>query len=182
LITPIFVHGGWKHFLGNLAVQLRTSMMLEAIWGRHVWLLIYLSSGIMGNVWSCIANPDLLSIGSSSSLSGVLGAWPVFIAITWNQTTPKDRKERDRLMVLVVFAVILLVACSFMPMVDWASHFGGLAAGMTVSATCFARKLQTPSWSIATGAIGALSCLSLFVGSVAYMLLCVRPNERLLEL
>jgi len=182
LITPIFLHGSWTHFLGNLSVQLRTAMMLEAIWGRHVWLLIYLSSGVLGNIWSCIWSPDYLSIGSSSALSGIIGAWPVFIAITWNQTTPNDRKERDRMMVLVLFAIVLLIGFSFMPMVDWAAHFGGMAAGMTVSATCFARKLQTPSWSIATGVIGALSSWSLFIGSLAYLVLCVEPNRRLLEL
>ncbi|CAK0853589.1 unnamed protein product, partial [Prorocentrum cordatum] len=153
-----------------------------AIWGRHVWLLIYLSSGVLGNIWSCIWSPDYLSIGSSSALSGIIGAWPVFIAITWNQTTPNDRKERDRMMVLVLFAIVLLIGFSFMPMVDWAAHFGGMAAGMTVSATCFARKLQTPSWSIATGVIGALSSWSLFIGSLAYLVLCVEPNRRLLEL
>jgi membrane associated rhomboid family serine protease len=182
LITPIFLHGGWLHFLGNAAVQLRTGMMLEAIWGRHVWLLIYLTSGIMGNVWSCIANPNMLSIGSSSSLSGIIGAWPVFIAITWNQTTPNDRKERDRMMVLVIFALVLLVAFSFMPMVDWAAHFGGMAAGMVVSATWFAQRLQTRSWRLATGVIGALSSLALFVVSMAYMYTSVKPDERLLEL
>jgi membrane associated rhomboid family serine protease len=182
LVTPILLHSGWLHLLGNLAVQLRTAMMLEAIWGRHVWLLIYLSSGIMGNVWSCIASPDLLGLGSSSSLSGIIGAWPVFIAITWNQTTPNDRKERDRVMAFVIFALVLLVAFSFMPMVDWAAHFGGMAAGMVVSATWFAQRLQTRSWRLATGVIGALSSLALFVVSMAYMYTSVKPDERLLEL
>merc|ERR1712151_1386455 len=102
----------------------------------------------MGSVWSCIFHPDMLSIGSSGSLSGIFGAWPVFIAITWNQTTHFDRRYRDRLMIVVMIGMVVLIAFSFMPMVDWSAHLGGLVTGAALAAAGFAHKLQTRSWSV----------------------------------
>jgi membrane associated rhomboid family serine protease len=182
LITPIFVHGGWGHLVGNLVVQLRTALVLEVIWGHAAWFVIYFVSGAMGTIWSCIFNPNILSVGSSGALCGVVGGWPMFIIITWNQYSPKDRKQRDKMMVLIMIAICLLIGFSFMPLVDWAAHFGGLVVGVQLSATMFAHKLQTRSYAIVTGAIGCITLTVNIVGSMYLMLNYVHPDERLLQL
>jgi membrane associated rhomboid family serine protease len=46
-------------------------------------LLIFFVSGIFGNVYSVINTPDVVGVGSSGGLMGVLAAWAVFIVITW---------------------------------------------------------------------------------------------------
>jgi len=182
LITPIFLHGNPGHLAGNLVVQLRTGLMLEVLWGHTIWFIIYFVGGAMGTVWSCIFNPNILSVGSSGALCAVIGAWPVFIAITWNQVTPNDRKHRDKMFVFILLAISMLIGFSFMPLVDWSAHFGGLVTGMTLSATLFARKLQSPNWRLGVGIGGALATLALIGLSFAVLLTVIETDPILLTI
>jgi len=65
LVTPIMLHAGVLHLLGNIAVQLETGVFFEKEWGSWRWLVIYLGSGIGSSILSVIAMPLAVSVGSS---------------------------------------------------------------------------------------------------------------------
>jgi len=182
LFTPMMLHGGWLHIIGNLAMQLRTGVVLECAWGTPAWLTIYVISGAYGNMASCIAMPNTLGVGSSGALCGLVGAWLPFILITWNQTLPRDRKFRNTQLTLVIVSVLVLIPTSFIPMVDWAAHLGGLLCGAFVSMIIFGNRLQTQSWAIGTRVAGVVGFVVLVSFSTWWFLSKVEPIEALLRI
>jgi len=158
LFSPIMLHAGFLHLLGNLSVQLRTGAMLEAVFGHTEWLLIYVLSGGYGVLASAVWAPTSLGVGSSGGLCGLFSAWFAFILITWYQTSPVDVKLRNAQCFSVGMSVLVIAALSFLPMMDFAAHFGGLFMGAALAMAIFAGRLQqseqSARWRIATRACG----------------------------
>lgn len=182
LLSPMLLHAGWLHLLGNLSVQLRTGVMLEAVWGSAAWLCIYLASGAYGVLGSCIATPGHLGVGSSGALCGLLGGWGCFLLITWNQTSPVDVKLRNAQTASVGISVLMIVGLSFLPLMDLAAHVGGLLMGAAVSMALFAGRLQHQTWRRATRACGLLLLAALLAGALGVFLAVTEPDEKLLNL
>ncbi|CAE8691484.1 unnamed protein product [Polarella glacialis] len=142
LLSAVMLHAGWLHLAGNLIIQLRTGAMLEVLFGHSAWLLIYIISGAYSELCSCVINPSKLGVGSSGALCGLVGAWLSFILITWNQTLPLDVKARNVQAFSVGFSIIIIVASSFLPLMDFAAHIGGLIMGISLAMVLFAGRLQ----------------------------------------
>lgn len=171
LLSPLILHVGWVHLIGNLLVQLRTGVMLEALWGHKQWLLIYVWTGAFASLTSCVLSPDDLAVGSSGALCGLIGAWLTFILITWNQTLPRDRQQRNSETFAIGSSIIFIVALSWMPMIDFASHIGGLVAGGFIAMMLFAGRLQSTVWRIgvlAAGVAGSLGLAALMLWLFVY--------------
>jgi membrane associated rhomboid family serine protease len=79
---------------------------------------------------SCLFIPDAVGVGSSGALMGLLGAWCVWICIRWNRIPPECRNQRNCQLFTVVAAVVVTLATSFMPGVDFAAHGGGAFQGV----------------------------------------------------
>jgi len=182
LLTPMVLHAGWVHLLSNLVLQLRTGLVLEILWGHMVWISIYVLSGIYASLLSCVASPNKLGVGSSGALCGIMGAWGPFLVITWHQVLPRDQKVRNAQLILVIITDILLIPLSFIPMVDWAAHIGGLVAGIFISMAIFADKLQRQLWRIGTRVVGVFFLLGLYGVTIWYLLDRVEYNEALLHI
>mmetsp|Transcript_1424 Transcript_1424/g.4642 ORF Transcript_1424/g.4642 Transcript_1424/m.4642 type:complete len:421 (+) Transcript_1424:118-1380(+) len=182
LLTPMLLHAGWLHLLGNLSVQVRTGAMLEAVWGHGAWLLIYIASGAYGALAGCVVAPNHLGVGSSGALCGLIGAWGSFILITWNQTSPVDVKLRNEQTFSVGMSVLLILAISFLPPMDLAAHLGGLLVGATLAMALFAGRLQHTVWRHATRACGVASLCGLVAGALGWFLVSTEVDERLLHL
>merc|ERR1712060_872970 len=120
------------------------------------------------------------SVGSSGAICGMIGAWLSFLLITWNQTLPFDVNARNMQTVSVGFAVATILAISFLPLLDYAAHVGGLLMGAAVSMCLFASRLQSRTWRISTYACGG----TFIVGSVSFtfwwFLTMTKPPEVLL--
>lgn len=182
LLTPLLLHAGWLHLLGNLTVQLRTGAMLEAVWGSSAWLCIYLAAGAYGVLASCVMTPDYLGVGSSGALCGLLGGWGSFLLITWNQTSPVDIKLRNAQTVSVGFSMLIIIGLSFLPLMDFAAHVGGLLMGAAVAMVLFAGRLQTVAWSRATRASGVFLLVALVGVTLGLFLAMTEPDAKLLRL
>jgi membrane associated rhomboid family serine protease len=113
LITPIFLHAGIIHLLSNVAIQVRVGGYLELVYGSPIWLFIYFSSGIYGNMLSCIFLPDSVGIGSSGAVLGMLTSWIVWILFRWKKTPPEHKGHRNCQLLVVTAAVAMTLAFSF---------------------------------------------------------------------
>ncbi|MFX3897758.1 rhomboid family intramembrane serine protease, partial [Streptococcus suis] len=51
LISPIFVHIGCEHFIFNSITLLGFGYLLEGLFGSRLFFLLYLLSGILGNLF-----------------------------------------------------------------------------------------------------------------------------------
>jgi rhomboid protease GluP len=182
LFTPMMLHAGVIHLATNLSVQFRSSVALEIMWGHWIWLFIYVGSGIYATVASCVLSPNTLGVGSSGALCGLIGAWFMFILITWYQTLPSHETMRNAETLSLLFAILLIVGLSFLPLLDFPAHVGGLVMGGVLAMNVFAGRLQHPTWRMATRALGALLLLGIVVPSMYWLLYRTEPHEFLLHL
>lgn len=77
LLTCIFLHGGWMHFLGNMWFLFIFGDNVEDRMGHVGFLLFYLVCGVSASVAHLLTNPDstIPTIGASGAIAGVMGAY-----------------------------------------------------------------------------------------------------------
>ncbi len=77
ILTCIFLHGGWMHFLGNMWFLHIFGDNVEDRVGHLGYLLFYVLSGVGASAAHLLANPDSLvpTIGASGAIAGVMGAY-----------------------------------------------------------------------------------------------------------
>lgn len=75
-LTSLVLHAGWAHLLVNLAYLWLFGRGLEAVLGPWRLLVLFLASGIAGEICQITAVPSshLPMIGASGGISGMLGA------------------------------------------------------------------------------------------------------------
>ena len=77
LVTSMFIHVGWVHFLGNMLYLWVFGDNVEDRMGRLRFLLFYLLCGAIAAGAQMIVNPfsRVPMIGASGAIAGVLGAY-----------------------------------------------------------------------------------------------------------
>lgn len=140
LVTPMMMHAGLLHVLLNLLIQMRIGLMLEQEWKSWRMILIYISSGIAGNLLSCILRPDAVGVGASGALMGIIGAQIAFTICAWFSLDPMIRISST--VQYIVFLVLTLVF-GFSSYVDSWAHLGGLLFGGFMGMTLFAHRTKT---------------------------------------
>ena len=74
LFSAIFVHIGWEHFIVNMISLYFLGQQVEEIFGSKQFFLLYLLSGMMGNLFVFAFTPKVLAAGASTSLYGLFAA------------------------------------------------------------------------------------------------------------
>ena len=79
LITSMFLHGGWAHFIGNMVFLLVFGDNIEDAMGHISYHLFYLLTGIAAGLAQVFlsTSSSIPLIGASGAISGVLGAYIV---------------------------------------------------------------------------------------------------------
>ncbi|NND96295.1 MAG: rhomboid family intramembrane serine protease [Pirellulaceae bacterium] len=77
LITCMFLHGGWMHFLGNMWFLYVFGDNVEDRLGPLGYLLLYLGTGIAASLSHYFTGPlsPIPTIGASGAIAGVMGAY-----------------------------------------------------------------------------------------------------------
>lgn len=77
LLSSMFMHGGWFHFLGNMLYLWIFGDNVEDAFGHFFYLVVYLVSGIAGSLLQVLVSPysRIPTIGASGAISGVMGAY-----------------------------------------------------------------------------------------------------------
>lgn len=128
LLTSMFLHADIIHIGCNMYALYILGPQVERYYGKTKFLLIYLLSGILGSIFSCIfMSADTISMGASGAIFGLLGSIAYF--------TYYYRATLQGLLRSQVLPVILLnLAIGFMvPGIDISGHIGGLIGGILVS-------------------------------------------------
>jgi membrane associated rhomboid family serine protease len=128
LITPIFVHIGWEHFLLNFFTLIFIGRQIEGVFGSRRFFAIYLLAGIYGNVLTLFIQPYSLSAGASTSLFGIFAAMAMLGYLTKNPSFQAVGKQ---------FAVLILANLLinlFQPGVGIVGHIGGALGGILLAA------------------------------------------------
>lgn len=132
LLTSVFLHAGLSHLGSNLLVQILMGNAVERNLGHMRYLVLYLLSGIGGNVISVLYDRaqgvNIYSVGASGAVFGVMGT--LFVLIIRGR---KKLRSGSSLLTRAAFAVFYAVYSGFRnPYTDNAAHLGGLAFGVAL--------------------------------------------------
>ena len=134
LLTSVFLHAGLCHLGSNLLVQILMGNIVERNLGHVKYLLLFLLSGIGGNIISVLydnaMDVNTYSVGASGAIFGVMGVL-VLLIVKGSKTLPRGSSMVTR----AAFAVFYAVYSGFKnPYTDNAAHLGGLAVGVVLGA------------------------------------------------
>ncbi len=132
LITPIFLHIGLLHLVLNSYALWNIGPMVERLYGSARYLLLYLLTGVGGNLASWLSGvwrQDNITVGAGASgaIFGLFGVLAVF-GYRYRSELPPGFSQAIKRGVLPVIAINLLIGYS-LRFVDNSAHVGGLLAG-----------------------------------------------------
>lgn len=128
LITAIFLHLGVIHLIANLSFQIPVGILIEREIGSIRIGLIYLISGIGGNLFCGLFDPLTPQAGASGALFGIL-ALVIVKMVQFGREVKRPCVEA--LMVLVV--VMISFALGTLPYIGNFVHIGGFVFGIFAS-------------------------------------------------
>lgn len=139
IIWSMFLHSGMSHLFNNMLILFFLGSMIEKEVGHVRYALLYLASGIGGNLLSLLAkvvNNDIaVSLGASGAifgLDGVLLAMVLFSGKEMENVTPA------RVLLMILYS---LYSGFTGQNIDNAAHVGGLLTGfLLASVMCFIQR------------------------------------------
>lgn len=137
LFTPMFLHIGLEHLVLNMVTLYFIGAQIERMFGAKLYLLIYLSSGICGNLASFAFNSSI-SAGSSTAIFGIFGSFLMLVEYLRNNVYLRHLGKN-----FIIF-IILNVVFSFASNVDLSGHLGGLLAGFLLAYAFGPKTLEIP--------------------------------------
>ena len=128
LATAMFLHFGLVHLAMNMWALWDAGRLVERWIGRLRFAVLYLASGLAGNLVSLVVQGDrAVSGGASGAIFGVIGALLVCLARERRRVDPGE--FRWLFWGGGAFALASLALGFVIPGIDNAAHLGGLGAG-----------------------------------------------------
>lgn len=135
LITPVFLHIGITHFLFNSFSLYLLGPQLEWLFGRWRFIILYLLTGVMGNLATVYLGTAGISAGASGAIYGLLGVYVYLFLFRRGSMDPDTGKG------LLALVGINLVISIITPTINLTAHLGGLIAGFLLAGPLMRRKM-----------------------------------------
>jgi membrane associated rhomboid family serine protease len=164
LITAAFLHANLFHLGMNMVVLWIVGAPVEQAIGRGRFLALYLVSGLAGSAGALLLSPDVLTVGASGAIFGILGAALVL------------ESQRSYVLGGQAFGLIafnLIITFTFSTYISIGGHLGGLAGG-ALSMLALSRFGRTHAIYGRPGLVGVLGLVAVGVASVAIAYLRVQ--------
>ncbi|EQB77230.1 rhomboid, veinlet-like 6 isoform 2-like protein [Camelus ferus] len=128
LWLSLFLHAGVVHCLVSVVFQMTILRDLEKLAGWHRISIIFILSGITGNLASTIFLPYRAEVGPAGSQFGLLACLFVELFQSW------ELLERPWKAFLNLSAVVLfLFVCGLLPWIDNIAHIVGFLSGLLLA-------------------------------------------------
>ncbi|MEG2621249.1 MAG: rhomboid family intramembrane serine protease [Bacilli bacterium] len=128
LITSMFIHIGLLHYLMNTWALAILGKQVESFLGHAKTLIIFLYSGIIGNLVSLLLMADnSISAGASGAIFGLMGALCYF---AFNYRTYMGLALKQQILPVIL---VNLVIGMMIPSINMFAHVGGLIAGVLIA-------------------------------------------------
>ena len=129
-ISSIFLHAGIEHLLFNMIALFFFGVALERIVGKKMLFLIFILSGIIGNLGYLItaSDPTMPAIGASGAIYGIVGTLVVIVPF---QRVYLYGFFPLPLILVVAFWILLDLFGLFSPSdIANGAHLGGILVGI----------------------------------------------------
>ena len=160
LVTSVFLHGGLIHLLCNMYSLYVIGPQLESFFGKIKYTIIFIGSGVIGNLLSMAFLQDTyVSVGASGAIFGLLGAL-LYFGYHYRVYLSGVIKSQ------IIPLIILNLAIGFIgTSINNLAHIGGLIGGVLVS-MAVGVKYKSAKADIVNGIIMTL----IFVVFLIYMI------------
>ncbi|HVU17352.1 MAG TPA: rhomboid family intramembrane serine protease [Candidatus Didemnitutus sp.] len=129
LLTSMFTHFGLLHLALNMWALWKSGLEAERLFGRRLFALIYLASGLTGGLTSIFWHGDKVwSAGASGAIFGVIGSLFGFTR-RQHRTIPRSVLQ-PMMQSTIAFAGYNLLYGLARPTIDNSAHIGGLIGGV----------------------------------------------------
>jgi len=123
LITVVLVHASLLHIASNMYSLWMFGNLIETIFGKVRYAIIFVFSGITASTASVFLGPhNAYSVGASGAIFGLLGALLVVgkrVGLSYQS--------------LVSVIVLNLIITFSVPGIDWRAHIGGFIGGAAIT-------------------------------------------------
>lgn len=140
VVSAMFLHYGVVHILVNMLGLYVLGAFVESIVGIKKYLIAYFVCGI-GSMLAIGLQawyqqiPDLIGVGASGAIMGMLGMMAAILLKGWRQDKAKIAARRLRLVLLI--AGLQVISDTLMPEVSLVGHASGLVLGFLVGSVLF---------------------------------------------
>lgn len=163
LVSAMFLHFGALHLGMNMLALWDGGKLVERMFGALRFLVIYLISGVGGNLLSLvIQGNDAVSGGASGAIFGIYGALLVYVWFARRQMQAQE--FRWLFWGALLFSALTIAMGYIIPGIDNSAHIGGFFTGI-VMATLFLPSSIQPSRALTvTQSVAAVAWMAaLFV-------------------
>ncbi len=132
IFTAMFLHAGTEHIVNNMLMLATVGAIVEQYTGHGFFFILYIISGIFGNLLSMgyelRNNLNWISVGASGAIMGIVGFLVVWIIINRQRFV----KNKSLMMRIGLLAIFLVNACFFQEGANTVAHLGGFITGVVL--------------------------------------------------
>lgn len=142
LITPIFLHApnDVSHILFNSFSLVLFGPALEQMIGKFRFILVFLMTGIVGNVFTYLVGTDYLHLGASGALYGLLGLL-LYMSFFRNDLIDPASKQ-----IVTIITLIGVLMTFIQPGINISAHIFGLIAGFALGPIILINAVPYSPW------------------------------------
>ncbi|MEW1550099.1 rhomboid family intramembrane serine protease [Streptomyces tsukubensis] len=161
LLTSMFLHQELSHIAFNMLALWFLGRMVEPALGRSRFLVLYLLSGLGGDVFVyLLSEPNQATIGASGAIFGLVGAFAVLLR----------RMNLDLRPVGLIIAISVVLTVVRPGEISWQAHLGGLlTGGLLALAMVYAPRAHRNAVQWAAGAAVLVAIVVALAARTAYL-------------
>lgn len=126
LLSVGFVHMQLLHLLLNMSSLYVLGNILEPRIGHIKFLLILFASVIGGSLWIFILDGNVVTVGLSGGLYGLMVCYIMIVAANGGMNNPMIRNS-------IMRTIVINLCMNFIPGVSYSGHIGGAVTGLLFS-------------------------------------------------
>jgi membrane associated rhomboid family serine protease len=136
----MFLHANIGHIALNMLSLYFVGVVVEQLYGRWRFVLIYLVSGLIaGLAQYFLAAPDQAALGASGAIFGIFGAFGAFVIL---RRSMLGRAAPSIIGQWVFWLVVNLAFSVYVPGIALWDHVGGLVSGLILGAILLPQVLK----------------------------------------
>ncbi|MEL6561439.1 MAG: rhomboid family intramembrane serine protease [Bacteroidota bacterium] len=126
LLTATLLHGNLMHIIFNGMAIYSIGQIVMRVTNFWYFAFVFLTSALIGSVFSLFLYPDITSVGASGGILGLIG---FLIALTFRVKNVPNGISKSMISSVVFIAIVGL---ALPDVIDNAAHGGGLLAGILI--------------------------------------------------
>jgi len=154
LFMPIFLHGSWHHLFSN-TIALLYGFCLEKLIGHILFIILYISSGFNGFLFSGVVEKNSIGLGASGCCFGIEGCILIFYIFNYKKINTFAKITMAILCLYLIYNILASFnvfgdndfTSSDGNKISWAGHLGGLLYGIFLSIILLSNKYDQDTLS-----------------------------------